>query len=193
MGTVARRPSPVWEALTASESDSRYGALMLFEPVFGALNAAGVRYLIAGGVAVVLHGHVRFTADLDLAVDLSEAQARAAVVALGELGLKPRLPVDPLLFADAQVRQQWVEEKGATAFTLYDPSNPLLVVDLFIELPMDFEHLWARSIQVDVGQCPVRVVSRADLIAMKRDTGRAKDAVDVEELRALAELEDEGP
>ena len=35
------------------------------ETVLTALNAAHVRYLIAGGVAVVLHGHLRATADLD--------------------------------------------------------------------------------------------------------------------------------
>lgn len=38
------------------------------EAVFDALNAAGVRYLVVGGVAVVLHGHLRTTADLDLVV-----------------------------------------------------------------------------------------------------------------------------
>ena len=30
-----------------------------------ALNAAKVRYLVAGGLAVVAHGYLRFTNDLD--------------------------------------------------------------------------------------------------------------------------------
>ena len=33
--------------------------------VFSALEAAHVRYLVVGGAAVVLHGHLRVTADLD--------------------------------------------------------------------------------------------------------------------------------
>jgi len=37
-----------------------------FEPVLKILNDAGVRYLIVGGVAVVLHGFLRTTGDLDL-------------------------------------------------------------------------------------------------------------------------------
>lgn len=37
-----------------------------------ALNAAGVRYLIVGGLAVAAHGHVRFTADVDLVLDMSD-------------------------------------------------------------------------------------------------------------------------
>jgi hypothetical protein len=40
------------------------------ERVLKALNEADVRYLVVGGVAVVLHGHLRTTADLDLAVEL---------------------------------------------------------------------------------------------------------------------------
>lgn len=40
------------------------------EAIVRALNDAGVRYLIAGGVAVVAHGYVRFTADLDVILDL---------------------------------------------------------------------------------------------------------------------------
>jgi len=35
------------------------------EAIIGALNAARVRYLVAGGLAVVAHGYVRFTADID--------------------------------------------------------------------------------------------------------------------------------
>jgi hypothetical protein len=36
-----------------------------FEPVFSAMNDAAVRYLVVGEVAVVLHGHLRTTGDLD--------------------------------------------------------------------------------------------------------------------------------
>ncbi len=38
----------------------------MFEPIFDALNEGGVRYVVVGGFAVVLHGHVRLTVDLDL-------------------------------------------------------------------------------------------------------------------------------
>jgi hypothetical protein len=39
-----------------------------FEQIFEALGQAGVRYVVVGGVAVVLHGHPRLTADRDLVV-----------------------------------------------------------------------------------------------------------------------------
>ena len=40
------------------------------EAIFETLDRAGVRYLIAGGVAVNIHGYQRMTADLDLVVQL---------------------------------------------------------------------------------------------------------------------------
>jgi hypothetical protein len=38
----------------------------LFVPLFKALNDAGVRHVVVGGLAVVLDGHARLTADVDL-------------------------------------------------------------------------------------------------------------------------------
>ena len=48
------------------------------ERIFAALDASDARYLVVGGVAVVLHGHPRLTADLDLVIALDPANVRAA-------------------------------------------------------------------------------------------------------------------
>lgn len=40
------------------------------------LNREGVRYLLIGGFAVILHGLVRTTKDIDLLVDPSEENGR---------------------------------------------------------------------------------------------------------------------
>jgi hypothetical protein len=48
-----------------------YNARMsLYVPVFEALNGMQVRYVVVGGLATVLHGYARLTADIDLMVDL---------------------------------------------------------------------------------------------------------------------------
>jgi hypothetical protein len=172
---------------------SRYRLPVMFETVFRALNAHDVRYLVAGGVAVVLHGYTRLTADLDLVVDLAEAQARAAIDALTGLGLKPRAPVDPQLFADRRARAEWLRDRDMKVFTLHDPANPLLVVDLFTEPPADFEGLWARAKDVSLATTTVKIVSVDDLIAMKRQAGRPRDLLDIAELERLRELQDPEP
>ena len=45
---------------------------MYYENVFRSLQKNNIRYAVAGGIALVLHGVVRFTADLDLIVDLEQ-------------------------------------------------------------------------------------------------------------------------
>ncbi|MBM3357125.1 MAG: hypothetical protein FJY54_05305 [Betaproteobacteria bacterium] len=42
--------------------------LASFEALVAALETARVRYLVAGGLAVSAHGHLRFTHDVDLVV-----------------------------------------------------------------------------------------------------------------------------
>src|SRR5438477_184989 len=105
------------------------------ENVVAALNAADVRYLVVGGVAVVLHGHLRTTGDLDLVVQLERANLLRAVKALEGLGYRPRPPVALSAFADAAARQTWIRDKGLTVFSLWSTTQPDLEVDLFVSEP----------------------------------------------------------
>lgn len=159
--------------------------MSLLEPLFETLNRAGVRYVLVGGVATVLHGFARLTADVDLVVDLTPAEARKAIDALVGLGLRPRPPVDPVAFADADVRESWVRDRGMRVFSLWDPSQPMREVDLFVEHPIDFEELFARAEIVSLDTTTVRVASIPDLIALKRLANRPQDVADIEALEAI--------
>ncbi len=160
--------------------------MSLFQPLFHALNANGVRYVVVGGLAIVLHGHARLTLDVDLVIDLNPAEARKAVEALTDLGLVPRLPVAALDFADPTVRHSWITEKNMQVFSFWDPSNPMRIVDVFAESPIPFEELWSRSESVEVGGEGIRLASLRDLIAMKRIAGRPVDLEDIEALEEIA-------
>lgn len=59
-------------------------------------------------------------------------------------------------------------------------------LDLFVESPIAFEDLWARAVEVTLQNRAVRIASIADLIAMKRLAGRAKDIEDIAALSAIA-------
>lgn len=159
--------------------------MALFEPLFDALNRADVRYVVVGGVAVVLHGFARLTGDVDLAIDLRPAEARKAVAAFQRLGLRPRLPVDPMQLADPAVRGSWVREKEMRVFTFLDPANPMLVVDCFAEDVLPFDDLWGRSEVRDLTSTTVRVASIADLITLKRHAGRPQDLQDIAALEEI--------
>ena len=157
------------------------------EAVLAALNAARVRYLIAGGVAVVLHGHLRATADLDLIVQLTPENALDAVRALESLGFRPIAPVPAAMFADAEARRNWVEDKGMTVFGLWSDRFPGLEVDLFASEPLDFDTAYARAVRVQLSTTFATVVGLEDLVALKKAAGRPVDLADIDALRALAE------
>lgn len=159
----------------------------LYDDVFAALHAAGVRYVVVGGVAVVLQGHPRTTVDLDLVVDLATEQVTAAVAALSALGLQPRLPVAATDFANAEIRQRWVAERHLQVFSFYDPQNALRAIDVFATEPIPIGELLADATTIELGGTPVAVASRAMLIEMKRRAGRPQDLADI---AALEELDD---
>jgi predicted nucleotidyltransferase len=52
------------------------------EIIFRSLNEAGARYLVVGGLAVVAHGYVRLTADVDLVTAMDDENIRKTVAAL---------------------------------------------------------------------------------------------------------------
>jgi hypothetical protein len=171
-------------SVAATESD--------FDLVFAALAKRNVRYLVVGGVAVVLHGVPRFTADVDIVLALDTANVLAALDALAELAYRPRAPVPLLHFSDASLRRGWIEEKGLTVFGLWSPDHPATEIDLFIEEPFPFDEALARATRVALGGTNVTVASIADLIDMKRRADRPKDREDIERLLALTEGESRG-
>lgn len=177
--TAAVRRSPT---LTTA---SKGGAVNSYLRVFTALNAAGVRYVVVGGVAVVLQGHVRMTVDLDLVVDLAVEPVLTVLDLLAELGFRPRLPVDPHDFADPVVRSQWVAERNLQVFSLYHPGDPLSEIDLFATHPLPFEQLLAEADQIEVGDVRVPVASIPHLLRLKRDAGRPRDLEDIAALSLL--------
>jgi hypothetical protein len=164
----------------------RHDLALAIEQVLAALEAERVRYLVVGGVAVVLHGHLRTTADLDLVVELDPDNARRAISALAGLGFRARAPVPAEQFADPAARRAWVEEKGLTVFSLWSDRFPELEVDLFVNEPFAFADAHSRAVRVPLDTVTVTVVSLDDLIELKRAAGRPIDLADVEALRAIA-------
>ena len=75
------------------------------ENIFIALNEAEVRYLVAGGLAVMAHGYLRMTRDLDLILALDGKNPEQALTVLDSLGYQPNAPVALMDFLDPRKRQ----------------------------------------------------------------------------------------
>lgn len=157
-----------------------------FLQVLAALEAARVRFLVVGGVAVVLHGVLRVTADLDLVIELQPDNLLSAIQALETLGFQPRLPVAATELANPTIRSAWVAERNLKVFSFWHPRNHR-VVDVFVEEPFHFDAAWSRRVDVDLRTTVVHVAAVEDLIMMKQVAGRAKDLADIDALRSLEE------
>lgn len=158
----------------------------MFEELLAYLEQSDVRFVVVGGVAVVIQGHARLTVDVDLVLDLESGNVRRAIEALSARGLRPLLPVDPYDFADEAKRRDWIETKNLQVFSMRDEKNSLLTVDFFAEEPIPFEELWARADVVTLGGRSIHVASIADLIRMKRTAARPQDMIDIEHLESIA-------
>ena len=156
-----------------------------FLRVLKAFEDGGIRYVLVGGLAVLLHGVDRLTADIDLVIDLAPEQAAKAIEALLALGLKAGAPVDPRDFSSPAVRRRWREESGLVVLSFWDPQHRCPTVDLFAEYPMDFETMFNNAVIMPLSGTQVRTASVAHLVQIKRAAGRPRD---LEDIARLAEL-----
>lgn len=164
---------------------------MLYERIFRALEKHKVRYLVIGGIAVNLHGFTRATADLDLFVALDEENLREFIKAVKGLGLRPRVPVSLDDLADAAKRKDWIENKHMKVFTLNNPKDNREQIDMMVVNDIDFEKAYKNKTTVFVGDVKITIAGIKELIEMKKIAGRAKDKIDIEELKEIEKIKKE--
>lgn len=158
---------------------------------FSAFAEEDVRYLVVGGMAVVAHGYVRSTMDLDVVIRLLPENIDRAGCALDRCGFVPRLPIRFGDLADAETRRVWIEQKGMQDFPLWRPDYPMGGVDVFVEEPFDFDEAFANSLTVEiVPGTTAPIVSYDRLVEMKRNAGRPKDLDDIRALEQIREDQD---
>ncbi|OGQ07798.1 MAG: hypothetical protein A3G32_03395 [Deltaproteobacteria bacterium RIFCSPLOWO2_12_FULL_40_28] len=153
--------------------------------IFKKLNKAKIRYLVAGGVAVNLHQINRGTVDLDLIVHLEQKNTLGFVKVMSQLGLVPKVPVDPKEFANEISREKWIKEKGMIVFSFLNPDNPLELVDIFVREPMPFQKLYKGRKNVKAFNIIIPVLGILDLIKLKEAAGRDKDLFDIKILKKM--------
>jgi hypothetical protein len=142
--------------------------LTSFESIVRALNAADVRFLVAGGMAVNAHGYARFTNDVDLVIRLTEKDILAAFKAFEKIGYKPIAPVTAEKFADPANRKRWAKTKKMTVLQMWSDKHRETPVDIFVTEPFDFDAEYKIALVENLPpKNPVRFVSIRTLIKLK--------------------------
>ena len=158
---------------------------MVYFDLFQAFEERDLDYVVIGGVALVMHGVVRMTADLDLMVALTPENLRKLVDVMARLGYRPRIPEPAEALLDQRKRQEWRDEKHMEAFSFYAPRQPLALIDIMINEPLDYRTMHANAVRMELRGLSIPVAAIDDLIVLKRQAGRPQD---LEDIRALEEL-----
>jgi hypothetical protein len=139
-----------------------------FSELLESFNVHEVEYLVVGGFALAFHGAPRFTGDLDLLVRPDPTNARKVLSALTTFGFG-----DLGLTVDDFIRDDSVVQLGV----------PPVRVDLLTSISgVRWEEAYRHRTDGELGGVAVAFIGRAEFVANKRSTGRAKDLADLEAL-----------
>jgi hypothetical protein len=153
-----------------------------------ALSDHEVQFVVAGGVAMVLHGIERMTLDLDIAVSLDPENLQRFLLVLRDLQLIPRAPVAADIILEPRRIHQLIQEKNALVFTFWNPGEPYRQVDMFLTRENSFDDLVSDAQAIPIRGHRILVASRRKLIEMKSRVQPIREK-DVNDIRALTQIE----
>ena len=138
-----------------------------FKEFIELLNKNNVRYIVIGGYAVVYHGYVRSTNDIDIWIDIREDNIKKLIKVLDEFGFSS------LSIKEADFLPNQIVQLG------YPPNR----IDL-ITTPagIEFETCYESKEQVSIDDTAVNIIDLENLIKAKKASNRTRDLADIEEL-----------
>lgn len=145
-----------------------------------AMNREGVEYITIGAIALWTHGIVRNTEDADFFVEPTPGNIEQLKRALRSVWDDPS--IDEI---DAK------ELAGDYPAIRYGPPDTDLYMDFLTRLGKAFSYETLQWQTAEIKGVPIRVVTPAQLYAMKRNTVRPKDRSDAEALRQAFSLSEE--
>jgi len=133
-----------------------------------AMAANGVEFMVVGGIAVGVHGHVRYTKDLDVWFRGSESNAERLVAALKDFGFKT-LPV-PL--------SEFCKPRGMLVLGV----EPNAIELINFADGVEFDACYPRRIVFSLDGIDIPIIGLDDLRINKTAVGRLQDLADLEKL-----------
>ncbi|WP_242929404.1 hypothetical protein [Pontibacter vulgaris] len=132
------------------------------------LNKHKVNYLIVGGYAVGIHGHPRYTGDLDVWISPNPNTAKTMVLIMKEFG-----------FGSFGLTENDFLAKDNIIQLGYPPFR----IDVLTSIDgVAFEECFPNKVVIEDEGVPVNFISLKDLRKNKESSGRRRDLDDLEHL-----------
>ena len=161
--------------------------MILYEEIFREFQRQKVKYVLVGGIAFNLLGGERATHDMDILVEMSNANLAKVVRIMKKKGYRVKQPVDPMGIANEEIRREWIYNKNMKAFNFYKEEE-MKEVDIIIDSPIRYSDAERDVVRIKIGTLDIPVISIKKLIRMKEDTGRLSDQLDVATLKMIEKL-----
>jgi predicted nucleotidyltransferase len=144
-----------------------------FARILEGLNEAKVRYVLIGGIALIRHGVVRATRDIDAVFD-PDPENISRIQSLASQWGATRPDGSP------------IPDEGIASDRSIHLATSMGELDLVSEdvAGFRFDALLGRAETRKVDGVPAPICSLADLVAMKRAVGRERDLADLADLEA---------
>ena len=139
-----------------------------FKDLLRVLGECDVRYLVAGGYAVIHHSQPRYTKDIDIWLEPEPTNARKLMRAFLIFGI----PMHGVTQSDF-----------ATPGTQFNLGVAPCEIDFLTTIPgLEFASAWENKVTSSENDFPIHYLGKSDLILAKRTAGRLQDLADIEEL-----------
>ncbi len=133
------------------------------------LNSHRVKYLVVGGYALALHGHPRYTKDIDIWILIHPENADNLLRVLEEFG-----------FSELDLERKDFLEQGNVIQLGYLPNR----IDIITQATgVDFEECYKSRETIEIDEISVNFIDLDNLKKNKLATGRLQDLADVEKLK----------
>ena len=142
-----------------------------YEKLLAKLARADVKFIIVGGVAVALNGFVRTTEGVDILVEASAENVTRFLNELGNFGEGHARELSSADFSDSEGAIRIIEDFPLDVFTIMRGKR---YTDLFDA---------TKTTRID--DVVVRYLNTEALIALKTDSQREQDRIDVSALQSL--------
>ena len=142
-----------------------------YEKLLAKLGRAEVKFMIVGGVAVALNGFVRTTEDVDILIEASAENVTRLLEELRNFGEGHARELSPADFSDSEGAIRIIEDFPLDVFTMMRGKR--------------YADLVGSTKTTRIDDVEVRYLNSEALIALKSDSQRDQDRIDVSALRAL--------
>ncbi len=142
-----------------------------FKEFIELLNSNNVKYLVVGGYALAIHGHPRYTKDIDVWILIDPANAKNIIQTLNDFG-----------FCELGLKEEDFLTPGNVIQLGYPPNR----IDIITQATgVDFKKCYTDKLQVDINGVMINIIDVESLKMNKKAVGRLQDLADVEKLEEI--------